>query len=329
FADLGLVVVDEQHRFGVEQRDALRTRSQTAPHLLVMTATPIPRTVAMTVFGDLKTSVLTELPAGRAGITTHVVPADNPVYLARTLARIREEVDAGQRVFIVCPRINPDDDDGSDLIPEEDDAPKRRLRSVRELADSLASRPELAGVGIGVLHGQLPPADKEAAMGAFIAGQTPVLVSTTVIEVGVDVPAATLMVVFDADRFGLAQLHQLRGRVGRGSAPGLCLLVSSAPPGSHGERRVQALAGTNDGFELAETDLLLRAEGDVLGAAQSGRTRGLKLLQVFRDADLIEQARQAATAVAEEDPHLEHHPTLRAALAANLSQSQAEFLERG
>jgi len=343
FADLGLVVVDEQHRFGVEQRDALRAKGRTAPHLLVMTATPIPRTVAMTVFGDLETSSLTEIPAGRAGITTHVVPAGNPRWMERTWGRVREEVDRGNRAYVVCARIHPDSeadaprkaDADFDDVPEfleltdgEAGADRSPLRAVLEVADMIGTLPQLAGVEVGVLHGQMPPADKDAVMSRFASGEVQVLVSTTVIEVGVDVPEATVMVVFDADRFGLSQLHQLRGRVGRGSRPGLCLLVSTAEPGTPAAARVEALAETTDGFRLATLDLELRSEGDVLGAAQSGRSSSLRLLRVVKDADLIEEARREATAVVDADPDLADQPTLRDAIAAQLDEEQEEFLER-
>ena len=345
FADLGLVVVDEQHRFGVEQRDALRAKGRAAPHLLVMTATPIPRTVAMTVFGDLETSSLTEVPAGRAGITSHVVPADNPRWMERTWTRVREEVDAGHRVYVVCPRIHPDADlpsagaagkdfdDVPDLLELVDgggagQADRAPLRAVLEVAEMLRETPQLAGLEVAVLHGQMAPADKESAMARFASGEVQLLVSTTVIEVGVDVPEATVMVVFDADRFGLSQLHQLRGRVGRGSAPGLCLLVSTAQPGSPAATRVEALAETTDGFRLATLDLELRSEGDVLGAAQSGRSSSLRLLRVVQDADVIAQARKEASAVVAGDPELGDQPGLRAAIAAQLDDEQEEFLER-
>ncbi|GAA4734896.1 ATP-dependent DNA helicase RecG [Isoptericola chiayiensis] len=353
FADLGLVVVDEQHRFGVEQRGALRAKARVAPHLLVMTATPIPRTVAMTVFGDLSTSTLTEIPAGRAGITSHVVPADNPRWMQRVWEKVREEVDAGRRAYVVCPRIHPDDDvdvpgrSGAaarraaeagefDDVPEflelagpEDGAPDRApLRAVLEVADMLRSEPRLHGVEVGVLHGQMGPGDKESAMARFASGDVPVLVSTTVVEVGVDVPEATVMVVFDADRFGISQLHQLRGRIGRGADAGLCLLVSTAGPGTPAATRVEALAATTDGFELATLDLELRSEGDVLGAAQSGRASSLRLLRVVQDADLIASARTESSGVVEADPDLGRHPALAAAIAAELDAEQEEFLER-
>ncbi|MBD8080661.1 ATP-dependent DNA helicase RecG [Cellulosimicrobium arenosum] len=352
FADLGLVVVDEQHRFGVEQRDALRAKARTSPHLLVMTATPIPRTVAMTVFGDLETSALTEIPAGRAGITTHVVPAANEAWTRRTWERVREEVAAGHRAYVVCARIHPDDPDtadrstgrgaagGSDDFDElpdflleqgeaEGERPDRvPLRAVLEVAEELRGSAALAGVEIGILHGQMPAADKDAAMSRFASGEVPVLVSTTVVEVGVDVPEATVMVVHDADRFGISQLHQLRGRVGRGTAPGLCLLVSTAAPGTPAATRLDTLARTTDGFELAAVDLELRSEGDVLGAAQSGRASSLRLLRVVKDADVIATARVDATEVVADDPGLASHDALRDAIDEQLDPQREEFLER-
>ncbi|GAA1983973.1 ATP-dependent DNA helicase RecG [Isoptericola halotolerans] len=344
FADLGLVVVDEQHRFGVEQRDALRDKGRVAPHLLVMTATPIPRTVAMTVFGDLTTSTLTEIPAGRSGIASHVVPAANPRWMERVWEKVREEVDAGRRAYVVCPRIHPDDDvpgggpkappeleempDLLDLTDGEPASDRAPLRAVLEVADMLRGTPRLDGVEIGVLHGQMPPGEKDAAMSRFASGEAPVLVSTTVVEVGVDVPEATVMVVLDADRFGISQLHQLRGRIGRGADPGLCLLVSTAQPGTPAAARVEALAATTDGFELATLDLELRSEGDVLGAAQSGRSSSLRLLRVVKDADLIAQARAEAAGVVEADPGLDGHPVLARAIAAQLDAEQEEYLER-
>nr|WP_260459238.1 ATP-dependent DNA helicase RecG [Actinotalea ferrariae] len=358
FADLGLVVVDEQHRFGVEQRDALRAKAGTTPHLLVMTATPIPRTVAMTVFGDLEVSTLTEVPAGRAGVTTHVVPAGKAAWLERTWRRVREEVDAGHRVYVVCPRISADDadraaGDDADLVAEAtggagepdgdddsllpvlpvspglpDDRERRPLRAVDEVAAELAAMPVLAGVEVGVLHGRLPASEKEDVMNRFAAGQVQVLVSTTVVEVGVDVPAATVMVVLDADRFGLSQLHQLRGRVGRGSAPGLCLLVSDAPEGTDAATRVRTLAETTDGFRLASVDLELRREGDVLGASQSGGASSLRMLRVVRDAELIAQAREDAVALVAEDPDLSEWPVLRDAIELWLDPQREEFLDR-
>ncbi|WP_448061429.1 ATP-dependent DNA helicase RecG [Cellulomonas hominis] len=343
FADLGLVVVDEQHRFGVEQRDVLRAKAQRAPHLLVMTATPIPRTVAMTVFGDLETSTLREIPAGRSGVVTHVVPADNAAWTDRTWRRVREEVDRGGRAYVVCPRIDPDDDadtgvaeDGSDLVVPDEAAPgaaglpaeRRPLRAVRQVAEELAALPALAGVRVGMLHGRMTPEEKDRAFADFASGRVPVLVSTTVIEVGVDVPEATAMVVLDADRFGISQLHQLRGRVGRGSAPGICLLVSAAAEDTPAATRLTTLASTTDGFALAAVDLGLRREGDVLGAAQSGAASSLRLLRVTRDAGLIEQARADARAVVDADPELATHPVLRAAIDRQLTGEREEFLDR-
>jgi ATP-dependent DNA helicase RecG len=335
FADLGLVVVDEQHRFGVEQRDALRSRGGAGdvPHLLVMTATPIPRTVAMTVFGDLEVATLAEVPAGRAGVTTHVVPADNATWTARTWARVREEIDAGRRAYVVCPRISADaGDEDADLLAagpaDADDAGRPPLSAVTEVAAQLAALPVLAGVGIGVLHGRLPAGEKEDVMAAFAAGRTPLLVSTTVIEVGVDVPEASVMVVLDAERFGLSQLHQLRGRVGRGTDPGLCLLVSRAPDGTDAAVRLDTLARTNDGFALATADLELRREGDVLGASQSGRSSSLRLLRVVRDADLIATARADAVALVEADASLSAWPELVSAIDAWLEPEAQEYLAR-
>lgn len=332
FADLGLVVVDEQHRFGVEQRDALRAKASTSPHLLVMTATPIPRTVAMTVFGDLETSVLDQVPAGRAGVVTHVVPAANEAWMDRAWARVREEVDAGHRAYVVCARVHEDPgaqevDEAPDHVGEEGGG-RVPLRAAEEVARTLRAHPRLAGLEVGLLHGQMSPTDKDRAMARFASGDAPVLVATTVIEVGVDVPEATAIVILDADRFGLSQLHQLRGRVGRGGHPGLCLLVSGADPGTPAATRVETLARTTDGFELATVDLELRSEGDVLGAAQSGRASSLRLLRVVKDADLIERARDAATAVVEADPGLAAHPVLRAAIDELVDAEREQFLDK-
>src|SRR6266480_7027054 len=347
FADLGMVVIDEQHRFGVEQRDALREKAQGAPpHVLVMTATPIPRTVAMTVYGDLDTSTLTELPAGRSPIVTHVVPAAaKPHYLARVWERVREEVGEGRQAYVVCPRIGGDDPsrpggktDGSAHADtddpemglgedEEDWSPRRPPLAVLDLAPALADGP-LAGLRLRVLHGRLPTEEKEAAMRAFADGVADVLVATTVVEVGVDVPNATAMVVMDADRFGVSQLHQLRGRVGRGSEPGLCLLVTETPEGTKARDRLADVAGTVDGFRLAEIDLEQRREGDVLGATQAGRKKSLKLLSVLHDRDLIVAARSEATDLVDADPDLAGHPALAAEMSALLDEEQAGFLEK-
>jgi ATP-dependent DNA helicase RecG len=349
FDDLGLVVIDEQHRFGVEQRDALRAKAaDNRPHVLVMTATPIPRTVAMTVYGDLETSTLTELPAGRSAIATHVVPAaDKPHFLERAWARVKEEVGRGRQAYVVCPRIGdgPEADDGD--YPDEDDfaamepttvdlshgvprsitnVGRRQPLSVLDVAATLDAGP-LAGLRLGILHGRLHPEEKDRVMRAFSSGEIDVLVATTVIEVGVDVSNATVMVVMDAERFGVSQLHQLRGRVGRGTAPGLCLLVSEAPPDTPARERLDAVAATLDGFQLSRLDLEQRREGDVLGAAQAGRRSSLRLLQLLKDEDLIGQARTEATEVVSADPDLARHPALREAITELLGV-QAEYLDK-
>lgn len=334
FFDLALVVVDEQHRFGVEQRDALRGKGATPPHVLVMTATPIPRTVAMTVFGDLETSTLRELPAGRAPITTHVVPEGNPVWMARTWERVAEEVRSGRQAYVVCPRIGEEDaaEEGAVLRAEATDegeaAPERPLHGVLALREALAAEPALTGLTVEVLHGRMPADDKDAVMARFQAGEVDVLVSTTVIEVGVDVPNASVMVVMDADRFGVSQLHQLRGRVGRGGHPGLCLLVTGTDAES-AQTRLDAVAATTDGFELARLDLTQRREGDILGARQSGTRTQLEFLHVLEHEDVIEQAREDAFAVVAADPGLEAHPLLAGAVRARVDAEQAAWLERG
>ncbi|MFE0402343.1 ATP-dependent DNA helicase RecG [Streptomyces nigra] len=331
FHDLGLVVVDEQHRFGVEQRDALRGKGKQPPHLLVMTATPIPRTVAMTVFGDLETSVLDQLPAGRSPIASHVVPAaDKPHFLARAWQRVREEVENGHQAYVVCPRIGDEEDDpkkGKAKSPE-DEAEKRPPLAVLDVAEQLAKGP-LQGLSVEVLHGRMHPDDKDAVMRRFAAGDTDVLVATTVIEVGVNVPNATAMVIMDADRFGVSQLHQLRGRVGRGSAPGLCLLVTEMPEASPARQRLGAVASTLDGFELSRIDLEQRREGDVLGQAQSGARTSLRMLAVIEDEEIIAEARQEAAALVERDPELTGLPGLRTALDALLDEEREQYLEKG
>ncbi|MEQ8143217.1 ATP-dependent DNA helicase RecG [Streptomyces sp. OP7] len=330
FHDLGLVVVDEQHRFGVEQRDALRGKGKQPPHLLVMTATPIPRTVAMTVFGDLETSVLDQLPAGRSPIASHVVPAaDKPHFLARAWERVREEVEKGHQAYVVCPRIG-DEEDGAKAKKRtpEDEAEKRPPLAVLDIAEQLARGP-LAGLRVEVLHGRMQPDDKDAVMRRFAAGEADVLVATTVIEVGVNVPNATVMVIMDADRFGVSQLHQLRGRVGRGSAPGLCLLVSEMPEASAARQRLNAVASTLDGFELSRVDLEQRREGDVLGQAQSGTRSSLRMLAVIEDEEVIAEAREEATRVVAADPDLERLPALRTALDALLDEEREQYLEKG
>ncbi|MET9084103.1 helicase-related protein [Streptomyces sp. NPDC004237] len=330
FHDLGLVVVDEQHRFGVEQRDALRGKGKQPPHLLVMTATPIPRTVAMTVFGDLETSVLDQLPAGRSPIATHVVPAaDKPHFLARAWERVREEVGNGHQAYVVCPRIGDEEDDPKKARKSaEDEAEKRPPLAVLDVADHLAKGP-LNGLRVEVLHGRMHPDDKDAVMRRFAAGDTDVLVATTVIEVGVNVPNATAMVIMDADRFGVSQLHQLRGRVGRGSAPGLCLLVTEMPEASAARQRLTAVASTLDGFELSRIDLEQRREGDVLGQAQSGARSSLRVLAVIEDEEIIAEAREEATALVAKDPELTDLPGLRTALDALLDEEREQYLEKG
>ena len=356
---LGLVVVDEQHRFGVAQRDALRERSLAAdpdtgrrltPHLLVMTATPIPRTVAMTIFGDLEMTVLDGLPAGRRPVTTHLVPWERGTWVAGIWRRAAREVAAGGRVYVVCPRIDVADESGAgpaadaaapgpaadeDVVGSDDDlldgldgAPARPPAAVAEWAERLRAEPALEGVRIGTLTGRMGQADKDAAMEDFASGRAPVLVATTVVEVGVDVPEASLMVILDADRFGLSQLHQLRGRVGRGARESVCIAVTGAEVGSPAYHRLRAFARIGDGFALAEADLALRSEGNVLGAAQSGRASDLDLLRVTRDGDVIAQARVEAEAVIAVDPELREHRALAAAIADRLDEESEAFLDR-
>ncbi|MEU8723351.1 ATP-dependent DNA helicase RecG [Streptomyces antimycoticus] len=335
FHDLGLVVVDEQHRFGVEQRDALRSKGKQPPHLLVMTATPIPRTVAMTVFGDLETSVLDQLPAGRSPIASHVVPAkDKPHFLTRAWERVREEVAAGHQGYVVCPRIGDDAGDEGDASKgaaspsPEDEAEKRPPLAVVEVAEQLTKGP-LSDLRVEVLHGRMQPEAKDDVMRRFAAGEVDVLVATTVIEVGVNVPNATAMVIMDADRFGVSQLHQLRGRVGRGSAAGLCLLVTDMPEASPARARLGAVAATLDGFELSRIDLEQRREGDVLGQAQSGVRSSLRVLAVIDDEEVIAAAREEAAAIVADDPELTGYPELRTALDALLDKEREEYLDKG
>jgi ATP-dependent DNA helicase RecG len=334
FADLGLVVVDEQHRFGVEQRAALSAKAgDTPPHVLVMTATPIPRTVAMTVFGDLETATLSELPAGRAPIQTSVVPlAEQPAWLDRAWARVREEAERGHQTYVVCPRIGgeetrplSDEEEPPELAEADDD--KVPLAAVEEVAPLLAHG-ALHGLRVEVLHGRLTPERKELVMRAFAAGEVDVLVSTTVIEVGVDVANATAMVILDADRFGVSQLHQLRGRVGRGGLPGLCLLVTRSEPGSPARTRLDAVAATTDGFELSRLDLEQRREGDVLGTTQSGRRSSLRLLSVLEHEDVITEARSAAERAVADDRTLSRHPALADAVRMLNESERADYLEK-
>jgi ATP-dependent DNA helicase RecG len=315
FAELGLLLVDDQHRFGVEQRAALVDRADVKPHVLVMTATPIPRTIAMTVFGDLEVSTLRELPAGRQPIQTTVVPvAEKPAWLERGWQRVREEVGKGRQAYVVVSRIG-------------DESSESDTQSLVELHEELAGG-ALHGLRIGTLHGRMPPDEKDAAMSAFASGDVDVLVATTVVEVGVDVPNATVMVVMDADRFGVSQLHQLRGRVGRGSEAGLCLLVTQSDADSPARERLDAVASTTDGFELSRLDAELRREGDVLGAAQSGVRSSLRLLSVVKDGEVIEDARAAAEQIVLADPSLAAHPALAAAVHDLEHSEQADYLER-
>ena len=325
FKDLGLIVVDEQHRFGVEQRDALKTKAVTPPHLLVMTATPIPRTVAMTVFGDLDVSTLRELPLGRQPITTHVVPVlEKPGFLERAWERIREEVSQGHQAYVVAPRIaagTSEDADIDFLMGESSSS----IASVEDLGPLLAGG-ALQGLRVAPLHGKQSAELKDATMRAFSNKEIDVLISTTVIEVGVDVPNATVMVIMDADRFGVSQLHQLRGRVGRGTSPGLCLLVTSALPETSARERLDAVAGTTDGFELSRIDLEQRREGDVLGASQSGSRSHLRLLRVLRDESMIEQAREDATRILNAD--IKQYSLLEAELSQIQADAAAEFIDK-
>ncbi|GAB3599554.1 ATP-dependent DNA helicase RecG [Microbacterium tumbae] len=329
FADLGLVVVDEQHRFGVEQREALRAKGS-SPHALVLTATPIPRTVAMTVFGDLDTSVIRTMPAGRAGIETFVAPlAEHPGWFARVFERAAEEVSQGRQVFVVCAAIDTaaKTAETGDQPPAPEGAAGPRW-GVVQLDEALSAHPRISGLRRAVLHGKMSADEKDAVMQAFARGEIDVLVATTVIEVGVDVPNASTMIILDADRFGVSQLHQLRGRVGRGGVPGLCLLVTEAEEGTVARERVEAVAATLDGFALAEVDLELRGEGDVLGAQQSGVRSSLKLLRVVKDTALIARARRLAEDILETDPLLDGHPGLRAAIDRRVSAEDRAALAK-
>ena len=379
FAELALVVVDEQHRFGVEQRDVLRSRGDRPPHLLVMTATPIPRTVAMTVFGDLEVSTLTELPAGRAPTTTAVVPASWPNWTERMWRRVRDEVAAGRQAYVVCPRITGDEADslagdtgaggwvvdgdgdgegqgqgegdgvgvggsggsgadGGAGDPAEPIAASVSVSAARPVRRSAAALDEvlpklcdgeLAGLRLAGLHGRMPPDEREAVMGAFAAGEIDVLVATTVVEVGVNVPNASVMVVLDADRFGVSQLHQLRGRVGRGGAPGWCLLHTDVGSGTPAGERLTAVASTSDGAKLAMLDLEQRREGDVLGVAQSGARRSLRLLRLSTDEELITKAREEAALLLAADPLLTGEVALAQLVRQTLDRATIDYLDKG
>lgn len=333
FADLAFVVVDEQHRFGVEQRETLRGKGM-SPHALVLTATPIPRTVAMTVFGDLDVSTIRTMPPGRPGIETFVAPvAEKPGWFGRVWERVAEEVAKGYQAFVVCAAIDAEAtgakaaDDVEPAEPAAGESAKPRW-GVAQAADLLQRHPAFADIRVTTLHGRMSGEEKDTVMRAFAAGDIDVLVATTVIEVGVDVPNASTMVILEADRFGVSQLHQLRGRVGRGSVPGLCLLVTEAEHGSTARERVDAVALTTDGFELAEKDLELRGEGDVLGDAQSGVRSSLRLLRVVKDADLIALARQEAEAILDDDPALVRHPGLGAAIERRLDVTERAALAK-
>ncbi|GGE86252.1 ATP-dependent DNA helicase RecG [Mycetocola zhadangensis] len=338
FYDLGLVVVDEQHRFGVEQREALRQKGNKPPHVLVLTATPIPRTVAMTVFGDLEVSTIRELPAGRAGIESYVAGLpEHPGWIHRVWDRVSEEVAAGRQAFVVCSAIDVNEPEEEEFDPTDPEAPVPDLTEkdpgpprstvVGTLAE-LRRIPATAGLRIEGLHGRMPSEEKDRIMRAFAAHEIDILVATTVIEVGVDVPNASTMVVLDADRFGVSQLHQLRGRVGRGQWAGLCLLVTNSAPNTLARARVDAVAATLDGFELAEADLELRQEGDVLGSAQSGGRSSLKLLRVASDGELIAKARSDAQAVLDADTALDNHVALRHALEQRVDSSARAALSK-
>ena len=324
FADLALVVVDEQHRFGVEQRAALRGAREDgrAVHELVMTATPIPRTIAMTVFGDLDDTRMSGMPSGRTPVATYLADSANAAWVERTWARAAEEIAQGRRVYVVCPRI-----DASDDVADAEEEGTRPLASVEEVAAYLRSHPALSGIAIHELTGRTPSPVKAQIMEDFSTGRAPLLVATTVIEVGVDVSEATLMVILDAQQFGLAQLHQLRGRVGRSSLPSLCIAMHRHELTDSGRARLQAFADTTDGFELAEADLRLRKEGDVLGAGQSGTATHLRFLSVRRDEALIRRAKGEAETLLEQDPMLERHPDLARALRA-ASDGQIEWMQR-
>lgn len=325
----GVVVIDEQHKFGVRQRDRLRQAESGTPHLLVMTATPIPRSVAMTSFGDLDLLTLKGMPPGRTKVETFRVDTANRTWTARTWQRAAEEIAAGHRVFVVCPAINPGSTSADGAEGEEGEDAREPIANVSDTVSQLRSLPALKGIEIGILHGQMSAEEKDQAMADFTAGRTPLLVATTVIEVGVDVPEATMMVILDADRFGLAQLHQLRGRIGRGKFGGVCLVWSRVQPDTLASRRLDAFTKTTDGFELAAFDLQLRESGDILGDSQSGRASSLKILDLLADEEVISQARKDAKHLVAGDPHLQQHQVLQQAIARRVSEEEQEFLERG
>lgn len=329
FFDLALTIVDEQHRFGVRQRSALSAKASQEPHLLLMTATPIPRSVAVTIFGDLQVSELRELPAERTPIQTHLVPLDNQGLVGRVWQRAAEEVAAGRQVFVVCPKIRGTEGE-QDAAPAAEPAEEPDLlaevatpeAAAEDIVAALKLNPALAGISIGILHGQLGVEEKQSTMAAFVANELQLMVATTVIEVGVNVPNATMMVILNAEHFGIAQLHQLRGRVGRGSHPGLCVLVTNAQPGSIAHERLTAVVQSTDGFELSERDLEIRGEGDVLGDTQSGRGSSLRVLRVVEDASLIQEVRGLAEEL--------YRSGLPQALVELLSSSEAaEAISRG
>lgn len=333
FLDLAMVVIDEQHRFGVEQRDALRAkaRGRTSPHLLVMTATPIPRTIALSTLGDLETSVLTELPRGRSPIVSNVVPArDKPAWVDRAWQRIHEEVAAGRQAYVVCSRIGDDEESpkkkaGGRSSRMADDGPET-IAAV-QMFETLSAGP-MRDLRVGLLHGRLPADDKDTTMAEFNAGEIDVLVCTTVVEVGVDVPNATVMVIMDADRFGVSQLHQLRGRIGRGGHRGLCIMISYLNPVGGSFARLDAVAATNDGFELAKLDLATRREGDVLGAAQSGTISGLRLLSLVDDEDTIVDAQQCARALFAKDSTLAENPGIASMMRSAWRSDRVDYLQK-
>ena len=344
FAELALVVVDEQHRFGVEQRAALQAKADSATsdrqvlaHLLVMTATPIPRTIAMTVFGDLDISTLRELPAGRQPIATTVVPAAKPHWVERAWERVAEEIRSGRQAYVVCPRIGgaaADDDvatrDGGSApdLPEDVDPDPAEGWTITDVLPALQSKPVLEGVRIAALHGRMPAEEKDATMRAFAGGEIDLLLATTVIEVGVDVANATVMLIMGADRFGLSQLHQLRGRVGRGDHAGLCLLLTGLDEEEEAVDRLHQLAATDDGFDVAEIDLRAREEGNVLGQSQHGKSRNLRYLSVINDMDILEATRMDAFGLVEDDPRLTAYPLLAEACLLLDAESEGSFLDK-